>query len=115
MKPIKQNKGNEEDFRALSSCYDKVKYLLECREELRNDDMKLVSKYYFYEIGKQRFEEMTAYDLMSLIYNSKLPSFKTIDRTRRKVQLKYPSLNAAFPSKERKPTAQEIITLINKK
>lgn len=100
------------EFKDLKTTFAKVKFLLETNPSLRNNNMRLVSSFFFHEVGKEAVENMDALDLLALIQNNKVTSFHTIERTRRKVQIKHPELSAVFESQIKKPSITEILKSI---
>lgn len=71
------------DFKKIK---DKVEFLLQTNPELRDNDMKLIATYYFYEIGKEEIDKLTAYDFLTKISSSKMTNFESIRRLRMQLQ-----------------------------
>jgi hypothetical protein len=79
-------------FSDLKSIRERVKFLLETNPLLRDNDMRLISTYYFNVIGKDAINEMSALQLLTDFGFNKLPCFESIRRERMKVQEKNESL-----------------------
>lgn len=60
--------------------------------ELRDNDAKLIANIWAKTIGKERFENMSARDLLQMYVDGDLPQVETIRRTRAKVQEHNPFL-----------------------
>ena len=54
--------------------------------ELRDNDAKLIANIWAKTIGKDRFETMSARELLQMYVDGDLPQVETIRRTRAKVQ-----------------------------
>lgn len=81
------------EFRAKTGLYkveDLVKEILENIPEARDDDYYLI-----YEIEKRLEPELLNRTYREYLLSTKAISFKTIERARRKVQSKYPELQAS--------------------
>lgn len=85
----------EAEFKQLKTTYAKVKFLLEQMPELRFDSDKTIFTYYFYELGKDKINDMSGYDVF-MYFNSKFTDktakIDTISRARRRVLQYTPSL-----------------------
>ena len=81
------------EFRAKTGLYkveDLVKEILENIPETRDDDYYLI-----YEVEKRLEPELLNRTYREYLLSTKTISFKTIERARRKVQSKYPELQAS--------------------
>lgn len=65
---------------------DRVKYLLERYPELRDDDFKLISTFYYNEAGGEKTKNMSAYDFIINLGNGKYTHSESIRRCRAKLQ-----------------------------
>ena len=54
--------------------------------ELRDNDAKLIANIWAKTIGQERFDKMSARDLLQMFVDGDLPQVETIRRTRQKVQ-----------------------------
>lgn len=79
-------------FYKMTKAKDRVQYLLEQFAHLRDSDERLISSYWYYQIGADRFELMTAKDLLDMYINGKLTNTETIRRCRAKIQEQVPAL-----------------------
>lgn len=64
----------------------KVEYLLKKTPHLRDDDFKLIATYWWYEMGKEKIEMMSAFDFLDTFSRGTLTSQKSISRVRIKLQ-----------------------------
>jgi hypothetical protein len=79
-------------FNQMKNIKDKVAFLLENKESLRDDDSKLIASFFINEIGRDKVDDMSAMDLLKLIGFGKLTSFESIRRVRAKLQENRPEL-----------------------
>jgi hypothetical protein len=90
----------EVEFKKLKSTYAKVKFLLEQVPELSTDNDRLIFTFYFYELGKDKINEMSGYDVFTY-FNSKFAEktakMETISRAKRFVLQRNPSLKKDKP------------------
>lgn len=91
-----------EEFKALKTVRQKVKYLLEKIPYTRDNDMKLLGTYYLYELGKEDVNKMSAMEMLSLISTNQVPHFETIRKERQRVQKAFPELKTDQYGKRRK-------------
>jgi hypothetical protein len=73
-------------FTDLSTVGDKVLFLLNNVPRTRENDNELIATFILNEVGSQEIGEMTAFDLLAKIANSKLPPFATMIRARQDIQ-----------------------------
>ena len=78
----------------MKKIQDEVQILLTNASYLRDDDKKLTSAYWRYELVKQNidWQEISAKDLLIMYYKNQLTDAQTITRLRRQLQMKYPEL-----------------------
>ncbi len=76
----------------MKNIKEKVAYLLEVKESLRDDDNKLIASFFVNEIGRAKIDTMSAMDLLELIGFGKLTSTESIRRVRCKLQEDRPEL-----------------------
>ena len=79
-------------FYTMNKAKDRVQYLLEQFSHLRDSDERLIASYWFYQIGGDRFDVMTAKDLLDMYCTGKLANAETIRRCRAKIQEQIPAL-----------------------
>lgn len=79
-------------FYKMNKAKDRVQYLLEQFPHLRDSDERLIASYWYYQIGGDRFDLMTAKDLLDMYCTGKLANAETIRRCRAKLQEQIPSL-----------------------
>lgn len=87
----------EAEFKKLKSTYLKVKFLLDKVPELRYDSDRTIFTYYFYELGNDKINEMTGYDVFVYFnskFNEKSAKIDSISRARRLILQKHPELRA---------------------
>jgi hypothetical protein len=82
-------------FNEMKKIKDKVKYILENRPNLRDDDNRLIASFYVLEIGKETVEEMTAMDILTKLAYGNLTSPESIRRVRQKLQEENKELRGA--------------------
>lgn len=85
----------EAEFKKLPSTYKKIKFLLEQKPELSTDVDQLIFTFYFYELGTDKINEMSAYDLFAYFnskFNHKKAKIETISRARRLILQHHPEL-----------------------
>jgi hypothetical protein len=74
----------EAEFKKLENIYSKIKFLIENNPQLSGDSDKLVFTYLFYELGSERVNEMSGYDVFSYFNSStkdKTTKINSITRT----------------------------------
>lgn len=76
----------------MKSIKDKVKYLLDTYPHLRDNDFKLIANYYFYEVGSDEMNNLSAIDFLELFATGKLTHAESIRRVRQKIQEDNPHL-----------------------
>jgi hypothetical protein len=76
----------------LTNAKDMITSWLIQYPELRDNDAKLIANIWAKTIGKERFENMSARDLLQMFVDGDLPQVETIRRTRQKVQEHNPFL-----------------------
>ena len=94
-------------FSEMKNIKDKVAFLLETKESLRDDDNKLIASYFLNEIGRDKVNDMSAMDLLKLIGFGKLTSTESIRRVRAKLQEDRPELRGTN-YKERQEEANNV-------
>ena len=85
----------EVEFKKLESTYAKVKFLLEKVPELCYDTDRLIFTFYFYELGKDKINEMSGYDVFTYFnskFKDKTAKINTISRMSRLVLQRNPEL-----------------------
>lgn len=73
-------------FNQMKTIKGKVRFLLEQYPQLRDNDFKLVAMFYYLEIGSDKVESMTGYEVLKHLSNGKLSSPESIRRVRQKLQ-----------------------------
>jgi hypothetical protein len=76
----------------MKSIKDKVKFLLDTYPHLRDNDFKLIANYYFYEVGHDDINTMSALDFLEMFATGKLTHSESIRRVRQKIQEDNPHL-----------------------
>jgi len=76
----------------LTNAKDMITSWLIQYPELRDNDAKLIANIWAKTIGKERFENMSARELLQMYVDGDLPQVETIRRTRAKVQEHNPFL-----------------------
>lgn len=79
-------------FYQMTKAKDKVQWLLQQYPHLRDSDERLIANYWYYQIGGDRFNLMTAQDLLDMFCMGKLTNAETIRRCRAKLQEQHPEL-----------------------
>jgi hypothetical protein len=92
----------KETFLDKKTVKDKVLFLLKEIPKLRESDNDLIATFIYNELGKQEVEQMTAFDLLSKMSNSKLTPFETIRRARIEIQKQFEELKGAEFGKRKK-------------
>jgi hypothetical protein len=80
-----------------SEIRNQVKKLLKMYPELRSNDQQLIATYWFNEIGKEKVELLSAYDLIQLLANKQITHTESIRRHRQKIQAAHPELRSLKP------------------
>jgi hypothetical protein len=87
----------EVEFKKQKNTYAKIKFLLESVPELSNDIDRLIFTFYFYELGQDKVNQMSGYDLF-MYFNSKfkekIPKIDTISRIGRLILQRNPHLKS---------------------
>jgi hypothetical protein len=87
----------EIEFKKIKNTYSKVEYLLEKNPELSNDIDRLIFTFYFYELGQDKVNEMTGYDVFAYFnskFKDKVPKIESISRISRMILKSNPNLKA---------------------
>lgn len=92
----------------MKTIKERVEYLLIKYAHLRENDYKLIASYFYYVLGKDRLENMTAIDFLKMFADGKLPHTESIRRDRQKLQEEKPELRGENYGKRKK--AGEITT-----
>jgi hypothetical protein len=85
----------EVEFKQLKSVYEKVKFLLNKDPNLIHDSDRTIFTFYFYELGKEKVNEMSGYDVFAYFnskFTEKSAKIDSISRARRLVLQKHPEL-----------------------
>ena len=78
---------NQSVFNQIAQIKDKVQFLLEQNEKLRDDDYKLIATFYFYEAGgSEVLKNKSALDFLQEFSQKKYVSSESIRRVRQKIQ-----------------------------
>jgi hypothetical protein len=77
---------NSQIFNKMIKAKDKVKSLLEEFPHLRDSDERLIASFWFFQIGENKFESLSARQLMNMYVSNQLQSAETIRRCRAKLQ-----------------------------
>lgn len=77
----------EEQFQQLKTVTEKLKLLLRSFPDLAFDDDKLFMTFYFYQLGKDNMNTMSAYDFFTYLIDDSRNKVKieTLSRIKRKV------------------------------
>jgi hypothetical protein len=77
----------EEKFQSLKTTTEKLRYLLTSCPELATSQNKLFMTFYFYELGKNKMNEMSAYDFFLYLIdgNKNTINISSLSRIKRKV------------------------------
>ena len=88
----------------LTSNYAKVKELLASDKKYRDNDNALWSRFVANHLGGlEIIKAMSAYELLWMMTENKLPSFESVSRIRRKVQEDCPELRGdSYQAKQEK-------------
>ena len=86
---------NTNTFNTMKKTKDRVIWLLQAIPHLRDSDEKLISTYWWYELGKDRTQTFSAFEFMDLYSKGKVTAADNITRCRRKAQEQYPELRGA--------------------
>lgn len=78
----------QKEFNDFRTVKDKVRFLLETNELLRDNDNKLIATYHHNELGKDRIAEMTATEYLTEFAFGRLTKCETITRLRKEIQSK---------------------------
>lgn len=79
-------------FSQMKQIKQRVKHLLESVPHLRDSDYKLIATFWWHELGKERTQLMTAFDLLEFYSKGKLTSAESIRRVRCKIMEECPEL-----------------------
>jgi hypothetical protein len=74
--------------------------------ELRDNDAKLIANIWAKTIGQERFDNMSARELLQMYVDGDLPQVETIRRTRAKVQEHNPFLRGTSYGKRQERAAE---------
>jgi hypothetical protein len=85
----------KKEFKDFKSIKDKVLFLLETNELLRDNDNKLIATYHHNELGKERVLEMSATDYLTELAFGRLTKCESITRERKNLQAKNESLRGS--------------------
>ena len=91
----------------------KIQYLLERKEGTKDNDDRLIALFWWYEVGGEEIEKMSANDLLFMFANHKLTNPETIRRCRQKLQEEFPGLRG-LSYKSRKKEGEVVKQEINK-
>lgn len=101
-------------FEQIQNIKDRVKALLIQYPHLRDDDMRLIGIYYYYESGgKEFFDTATALTFLRMFSEGKLTHPESIRRVRAKLQEEIPALRGKS-YKKRKDEGEDFSRNINK-
>ena len=100
-------------FNEMKNIKDKIEYLLETKPHLRDCDSKLIATLYYFEIGKNKLDDLTGFDVLNLIAENKLTNSGSVIRVRRKLQVDNPDLRG-LSYKKRHNESEHIRKNINK-
>jgi hypothetical protein len=87
----------EVEFKKQKNTYAKIKFLLESVPELSNDIDRLIFTFYFYELGQDKVNQMSGYDLFRYFnskFKEKIPKIDTISRIGRLILQRNPHLKS---------------------
>lgn len=73
-------------FYSMTKSKDRVEYLLREFPHLRDSDERLIASYWFWELGADNIESMTAKQLLQAYVDGRLTNTETIRRCRAKLQ-----------------------------
>lgn len=79
----------------LANAKDLVMSWLIKHPELRDNDSRLIANIWLKEIGRDKFDKMSARDLLRMFADGDLPQVETIRRARQKIQEHNPNLRGA--------------------
>ena len=100
----------------ISSVLNTVKAMLTEYPHLRDDDQKLMANMWYkticYDIDGYNAGEMSAFDLLQMLSDRRLPSYESISRCRRKLQEEFPDLRGD-KYEDRHAYQKEIINDLN--
>ncbi len=91
-----------ERFVDLKTVGEKVFFLLKHVPRTRENDNELIATFILNEVGNQEIGEMTGFDLLAKIANSKLTPFATIIRARQDIQKNNDELKGSEFGKRKK-------------
>lgn len=89
-------------FKDLDTVGEKVLFLLTNVPRTRENDNELIATFILNEVGSQEIGEMTAFDLLAKIANSKLTPFATMIRARQEIQKNNDALKGSEFGKRKK-------------
>jgi hypothetical protein len=99
----------------LKTIKEKVEKLLKNEPHLRDDDNKLISNFYFFEVGKNTINQMSAMDFLKLLSTGNLTAPETIRRCRQKLQEENPSLRGELFNKRQKRGSEMSFEIVKTK
>jgi len=82
-------------FNDFKTIYDRVRFLLETNELLRDNDNKLIATYHHNELGKEWVAEMTATEYLTEFAFGRLTKSESITRIRKDLQRKSEDLRGS--------------------
>lgn len=95
----------------LTNAKDLVMSWLIKYPELRDNDSRLIANIWLKEIGKDKFDKMSARDLLRMFADGDLPQVETIRRARQKIQEHNPHLRGVS-YRHRQERAGEVTKII---
>lgn len=63
-----------------------IKFVLNKHPDTKDNDQKLTSFIWFYDLGREKVEKMSAWDLLTKFSRDELPNPTSIRRCRKKIQ-----------------------------
>lgn len=100
-------------FKEITSCKERVKYLLTKYAHLRDDDNKLIATFWYNEIGQQVVANMNAMTFFEAFAGGNVTNPESIRRMRQKLQEEQPELRG-HAYKNRHEAEIDVRTNINK-
>ena len=100
-------------IKSLNTAKKRVFWLLENNIRNRNSDTVLMANFWWYELGGENVNNMSAINFLYNLSKGRLTAPETIRRCRQKLQEENPELRGES-YKERKKEAEEVTKQINK-
>lgn len=100
-------------FKEITSCKERVTYLLTKYAHMRDDDNKLIATFWYNEKGQEVVSNMTAMDLLHAFASGQMTNPESIRRMRQKLQEEQPELRG-HAYKNRHEAEIDVRTNINK-